>query len=442
MDVKELAKEFAIRAHKGQVRKSDKVKPMIIHPINVANILSEYGFDDNVIAAGYLHDVVEDTKYELSDITDKFGSDIASLVKEASEPDKSLPWEERKEYTIENTKSLDIRHKALIGADKISNLEDLKILCELEGKEVFNRFNRGFVKSKWYYTSIYESLIYNSDSSLPMFKRLKGLIDHVFNDIKNDYIDDSLFSDKKQYSDLLRLNYMNKEIKKMKSLINEISPFVIEFSGTPRTGKTSLMNNLKDFFKKEGFKVLDVCEFFSSKKYKEDIYPEIKDKGKKYINKKILELSKDELLKFKDTSYDIILFDRSLSDRLIWIDRLFKQGDLDEGEYIDIFNKYVSIAKENINMVIFTYCSYDVSLKRDYNTFLSLVKRNFLNKENIDSYNESLMVIKDKLLDNDTNVNFIDTTDKSEREVAVYSCHKILESIKKYYLEEMYKEFN
>ena len=48
----------------------------------------------------------------------------------------------------------------------------------------------------------------------------------------------------------------------MKSLINEISPFVIEFSGTPRTGKTSLMNNLKDFFKKEGFKVLDVCEFF------------------------------------------------------------------------------------------------------------------------------------------------------------------------------------
>ena len=96
MDVKALAKEFAIKAHKGQVRKSDKVKPMIIHPINVANILSEYGFDDNVIAAGYLHDVVEDTKYELSDITDKFGIDIASLVKEASEPDKSLPWEEIK----------------------------------------------------------------------------------------------------------------------------------------------------------------------------------------------------------------------------------------------------------------------------------------------------------------------------------------------------------
>ena len=98
--------------------------------------------------------------------------------------------------------------------------------------------------------------------------------------------------------------------------------------------------------------------------------------------------------------------------------------------------------KANIMIVIFTYCSYDVALKRDYNTFLSVVKRNFLNKENIDSYNESLMVIKDKLLDNDIDVNFIDTTDKSEREVAVYSCCKILESIKKYYLEEMYKEFN
>ena len=61
MNIKEKAKLFAIKAHKGQIRKSDKEKPMIIHPINVANILSEYGYDDNVVAAAYLHDVIEDT---------------------------------------------------------------------------------------------------------------------------------------------------------------------------------------------------------------------------------------------------------------------------------------------------------------------------------------------------------------------------------------------
>ena len=63
VDIKEKAKLFAINAHKGQIRKSDKEKPMIIHPINVANILSEYGYDDNVVAAAYLHDVIKDNKY-------------------------------------------------------------------------------------------------------------------------------------------------------------------------------------------------------------------------------------------------------------------------------------------------------------------------------------------------------------------------------------------
>ena len=45
---------------------------MIIHPINVGQILKQYGFDENVVSAGYLHDVVEDTSYEIEDIKDNF----------------------------------------------------------------------------------------------------------------------------------------------------------------------------------------------------------------------------------------------------------------------------------------------------------------------------------------------------------------------------------
>ena len=173
MDIKEKAKLFAIKAHKGQKRKSDKEKPMIIHPINVANILEEYNFDDFVIAAGYLHDVVEDTSYELKDIELNFNKDIKSLVEGASEPDKSLSWEERKQHTIDTTKNLDIRHKAIICADKISNLEDLRILFETTDNFDFSAFKRGFESQKWYYTEIYKSLIFNEDENLEMFKRLK-----------------------------------------------------------------------------------------------------------------------------------------------------------------------------------------------------------------------------------------------------------------------------
>ena len=163
MDIKEKAKEFAINAHKGQVRKSDKEKPMVIHPINVADILKEYNFDDNVISAGYLHDVIEDTKYTKEDLLKEFNEDIVSLVLGASEPDKSLSWEERKLHTINSIKKLDLRHKAIICADKISNLEDLRIIFETKGEKDFSAFKRGYEKQKWYYTEVYKSLISNED---------------------------------------------------------------------------------------------------------------------------------------------------------------------------------------------------------------------------------------------------------------------------------------
>jgi len=48
-----------------------------------------------------LHDVVEDTKYTLKDIKDNFGDDIAHLVDVATEPDRTLSWEDRKQYKID-----------------------------------------------------------------------------------------------------------------------------------------------------------------------------------------------------------------------------------------------------------------------------------------------------------------------------------------------------
>ena len=68
MNIKEKSKQFAIQAHMGQIRKSEPDKPKVIHSISVGQILESFGYDDNVIAAGYLHDVVEDTKYTIKDI--------------------------------------------------------------------------------------------------------------------------------------------------------------------------------------------------------------------------------------------------------------------------------------------------------------------------------------------------------------------------------------
>jgi len=69
---------FAIKAHEGQKRKSGE--PYIVHPILVAVITAAVSNDETMVQAALLHDVVEDTPYELSDIQERFGKDVAHMV--------------------------------------------------------------------------------------------------------------------------------------------------------------------------------------------------------------------------------------------------------------------------------------------------------------------------------------------------------------------------
>lgn len=174
MNIKQKAKEFATKAHAGQVRKADPSKPYIVHPIGVAEILEGLGYDDNVIAAAYLHDVVEDTGYTLEDIKKEFNSDIASLVDSVSETNKDLSWEERKNSMIHSIKQKQLRNKVISCSDKINNIEALTKLLKENGMKVFNSFKRSYDKQLWYYKSIYQSLIYGEDENMPLFKRLKN----------------------------------------------------------------------------------------------------------------------------------------------------------------------------------------------------------------------------------------------------------------------------
>ncbi len=72
----ERALEFAMRAHKGQVRKGSSV-PYIVHPIETALITMTLTRDQDIVIAALFHDVVEDTRYSAKDIEDAFGSRVA-----------------------------------------------------------------------------------------------------------------------------------------------------------------------------------------------------------------------------------------------------------------------------------------------------------------------------------------------------------------------------
>jgi RelA/SpoT family (p)ppGpp synthetase len=72
------ALDFALSAHEGQTRKSGE--PYIVHPILVAAITATISNDEMMVQAALLHDVVEDTPYELKDIIERFGDDVAHMV--------------------------------------------------------------------------------------------------------------------------------------------------------------------------------------------------------------------------------------------------------------------------------------------------------------------------------------------------------------------------
>ena len=446
MTVEEKALNFALEAHRGQVRKSEPDKPMVFHPIDVAHILKEYGFDENVVAAGFLHDVVEDTNYTFKDIKKEFGSDISSLVYTASEPDKSLSWEDRKKHTIGLVKRLKPRNKAIVCADKISNLEDYLFKVNKTGKYDFSAFKRGFFDQQWYYTSVLESIKEKeSDDRLkPMIERYDDLLQRVFynGDIDVYTRNVLLNSDEERYKELKKLKYKLEELKKLRRISKTPNkPYVIEFTGTPRTGKTSIINQLEDLFKKGGFKTSVLEEFTTSKKYKQEIYPHLKDQYKSVINTEIPKHVLKQLEEEISNNPDIIIVDRSLFDRLIWADRLFLKNGFTKQEYNDYKKTYIPIIKEYIDTIVGTYTDSITSLQRDYRANLSLEKRNFLNKENIDEYNTSF----DRAIrfgkKNNIDVHRIDTTNKDKNEVSLDAANTVLDDIRKEYINRLIKEY-
>ncbi len=120
------ALSFAADKHRNQRRKDQEASPYINHPIEVARLLHEVGgiADSATIAAGILHDTVEDTDTTRECLEDLFGDEIASLVMECTD-DKSLPQAERKQKQIEHAPHISARAKCIKLADKISNARDM-----------------------------------------------------------------------------------------------------------------------------------------------------------------------------------------------------------------------------------------------------------------------------------------------------------------------------
>ena len=134
----EKAYEVAGSAHANQVRKSGE--PYIVHPLYVAIILADLEMDKETIAAGLLHDVIEDTEWTNEDVTEEFGIDVAHLVDGVTKLDSIQLTQtigedkahDRAEMQAENLRKMflamakDIRVIIIKLADRLHNMRTLK----------------------------------------------------------------------------------------------------------------------------------------------------------------------------------------------------------------------------------------------------------------------------------------------------------------------------
>jgi (p)ppGpp synthase/HD superfamily hydrolase len=118
------AVHFAAVRHKDQHRKGEDFAPYVNHLAEVAELLADAGADSELIAAGYLHDTIEDTGTTHEELAALFGTRVADLVREVSD-DKSLPKDERKRLQIEHAPHLSHAARRIKLADKTSNVRSV-----------------------------------------------------------------------------------------------------------------------------------------------------------------------------------------------------------------------------------------------------------------------------------------------------------------------------
>lgn len=160
MTVLDQAIAFATKAHEGQKRKYGNI-PYILHPLEVASIIATMTDDIEVMAAGVLHDTIEDCGVEASALRSQFGDRVTDLVlseteESHNEEDACASWMRRKEGSLRVLAASEDRGvKILWLADKLANVRAFVRETEASGLSPWRCLHQSDpAKQQWYYETI------------------------------------------------------------------------------------------------------------------------------------------------------------------------------------------------------------------------------------------------------------------------------------------------
>jgi (p)ppGpp synthase/HD superfamily hydrolase len=142
-DLATVALRFARRVHLGQHRKQTN-EQFVEHPIAVARLLIDSGFNGPMIAAAYLHDTVEKTGVDIDEIRERFGPDVAELVNCLTEDPDIDDYAERKRSMREGILRSGGSPLIIYAADRLANMRDWRKVPPEDRGSVGERLGTSF----------------------------------------------------------------------------------------------------------------------------------------------------------------------------------------------------------------------------------------------------------------------------------------------------------
>jgi guanosine-3',5'-bis(diphosphate) 3'-pyrophosphohydrolase len=178
----EQALRYAALGHQGQVRRTGEL-PYFEHVVAVAWILDRAGFDEDIVIAGLLHDLVEDTPTTPQDIETRFGRAVADLVGYCSEQKtdaagRKRPWIDRKRDHLACMASAPVEARAVILADKLHNLMSIEIDLR-EGRPVWSQFHADRASVLSYYRQAIELCTAGDPRLAPLASKARETLNAV-----------------------------------------------------------------------------------------------------------------------------------------------------------------------------------------------------------------------------------------------------------------------
>lgn len=196
---------------------------------------------------------------------------------------------------------------------------------------------------------------------------------------------------------LKSLERLAKSVLELKSKTRPRRPIIVEFSGSPRSGKTTCIESMSTFLKRNGFKlyVLDDEEKRNSTFNKHNPTYNIS-----VLVSAINKINDFVGRSYKENTVDVIFIDRGIFDTLCWLSCHKKNKFLSEEEF-NVLTKFAVLDRwrENIDIVFSFYTEPEVSIKREYKNLLTKKPGSIMNLEMLNEYNEAIISAREKYSD-------------------------------------------